>query len=228
MRAQLLFVAIFLFPGLALADVGECAAPEAMTAKLKAEDQHSIVTADFFTTERRMFAAIVTTSTDRQSGYVIKADQPLGERAGQLCIYARLAAIRLFDGRRAGVPPAVLLRAPDDDAASHCDRLAKAGEVRRDLCWPLNSVIRRNEAIAQRVIVQGQTLGRVADGSYKPDGTLLTLTGKIGGSMNDDDREPANGILGHIYYSALPDGATVQNAVLVYVTYTPYGLGLLN
>ncbi len=195
------------------ADVGQCATPASMTEMLKAEDQHSIVTADMITRDKRLYGVIVTMSGDRKTGYILKADRPLGDPANQLCVYNRLATIRLFDARKPGIDPAVLLRAQDSDAAAHCDALVKAGETRTEACWPLNAVIRRNEPSAQRVVLQARA----------QDGTLVTLTGRIGGRMADDPDHPEKGILGHIYLSSLPDGATAQNATLVYVEYTPYG-----
>jgi len=209
------------------ADIGECATPEAMTAMLKAEDQRSIVSAQIITTEKRLFGLIVTMSSDRKTGYIIKADQPLGDRASQLCVYNRLANIRLFDARKPGVQPAVLLKAPEADGARHCDELVKAGQVPKGLCIPLNTRIRNDEPLGQRVALQGLIVARAADGSYQPDGTLATLSGNIGGSINSDANRPERGILGYLYYASLPDGAAYQNATLVYVQYTPYGLELL-
>lgn len=227
-RLTLICLSVLFFPTLArAADIGECATPEAMTAALKAEGQRSIVSAQLITQEKRLYGVIVTVSGDRKSGYIIKADQPLGDRASQLCVYNRLANVRLFDARKPGVNPAVLLKAPESDALRHCAELEASRKVWKGGCTSFNGGIRRLEEKGQRVVLQGLTAAKVADGSFKSDGTLTTLTGHIGGSVNDYRDNPAQGILGDIVYTSLPDGATVLNATLVYVEYTPYGLTLL-
>ena len=179
------------------------------------------------TPERQLFGLIVTMSGDRKTGYMLKTDQPLGERAGQICVYNRLANLRLFDARKPGVPPAALLKAPEEDAARHCYELAKFGKVPPGGCTALNAVVQRADSKGERVVLQGLTVAKNGNGAYAPDGTLATLSGNVGGSINDDAAHPEKGILGHIYYSSLPDGATVQNATLVYVEYSPYALTLL-
>ncbi len=230
MSSRFSLLVLFLFtlatPAFA-ADIGSCATPEAMTATLKAEDQRSIVSAQIITADRHMFGLIITMSSDRKSGYIIKADQPLGERASQLCVYNRMTNIRLFDARKSGVQPAVLLKAPEADATRHCEEFESAEKAAKGTCFPLNTRIRADEPQGQRVVLQGLVVAKAADGSYKPDGTLATLSGNIGGSINSDPAHPARGILGHLYYASLPDGAAVQNATLVYVEYTPHGLSLL-
>jgi hypothetical protein len=224
-----------LFPALFLilantawaADIGECASPEAMTAKLKVEDQHSVVSAQLITEDKRLFGMIFTMSDDRKIGYILKADQPLGDRASRICVYNRMTNVRVFDARRPGVPSEALLNAPEDDALRHCDELAAKGKFSRDSCGSLNSDLRRVEAHGERVVLQGFLVRRDAQGRYVPDGTLATVTGRVGGSVNDYAANPARGILGAIAYSSLPDGASILNATLVYVDYTPYALSLL-
>jgi len=230
MLSRLVLLALFAFilanPS-AAADIGECATPEAMTAKLKTEDQHSIASAQLITEDKQLFGMIFTMSGDRKTGYIIKADQPLGDRAGQLCVYNRMANIRLFDARKPGVQPATLLQAPEADALRRCDELVAAGKVWKGGCISLNTAIRRVEPKGERVVLQAFTVAKAADGTYKPDGTLTTVSGRIGGSVNDFADNPAAGIIGDIMYTSLPDGATVLNATLVYVEYTPYALELL-
>lgn len=228
MRLHTIVFAALLWPLIApAADVGECAAPEAMTARLKAEDQHSVVTADVITAERQLFALIVTMSTDRKTGYILKADQPLGDRASQFCIYSRIANVRLFDARRPGLLPAVLLSAPEADAARRCAAFTGAQKIDSGLCVPLNARLRTAEASGERVALQGFITAKGPDGNHKPNGQLLTLSGYVGGSVNTDPDRPERGILGHILSSSLPDGAPVQKATLVYVDYTPQGLAAL-
>jgi hypothetical protein len=212
------------------ADIGECATPEAMTAKLKSEDQHSIAFAQLITEDKpkRLFGMIFTMSSDSRVGYIIKADQPLGDRAGQLCIYNRLADIRLFDARKPGTPQAVLLKAPEADAIQNCKRLQAAGKMPPGNCSSLNTMIKRVEPYGERVILQGLTVERRADGTYAPDGTLTTVSGNVTGSVNDDPAHPSRGIVGGIAYSTLPDGATLLGPTLVYARYTDYGLSKLS
>ncbi len=209
------------------ADIGECATPEAMTAKLKTEDQRSIASAQLITPDKRLFGMIFTMSSDRKVGYILKADQPLGDRASQICVYNRMADIRLFDARQPGVPRAALLKARDADAHRNCERLQADGRMPAGKCSSLNEILRRVEPFGERVMLQGFTAERRPDGSYAPDGTLTTVSGNVLGSINDDPDHPSRGIVGGIAYSALPDGATVLNATLVYARYTDYGLSRL-
>lgn len=227
LRFALPFIVLFVSAQANAADIGECATPEAMTAKLKAEDQRSIASAQLITEDKRLFGMIFTMSSDRKVGYILKADQPLGDRASQICVYNRMADIRLFDARKPGTPPGVLLKAPEADAERRCDELAREGKLKRGACGSLNTALRRIEAYGERVLLQGFLVRKSSTGSYVPDGTLATVTGRIDGSINDFANNPAQGILGGVTYSSLPDGASALNAVLVYVEYTPYGLSAL-
>src|SRR5258706_15870559 len=109
-------------------DIGECGTPEAMTAKFKAEDQHSIASADLVTNDKRLLAMIFTMNPDRSVGYIVQADQPTGERASKICVYNRMASIRLFDARKPGVPVEFLLKAPEAYSLRRCDVLAITGK----------------------------------------------------------------------------------------------------
>lgn len=209
------------------ADIGECATPEAMTAKLKAEDQHSIVSAQMITLDKRLFGMIFTMSSDRKVGYIVKADQPLGDRAGQLCIYNRMADIRLFDARKPGPPADALLKAPDADALKRCDELDAQGKMPRASCGAYNVMIRKGEAYGNRMVLQAFGVQKDSAGIYRPAASLTTISGNVSGSVYDDPKDPARGIIGDIMYSSLPDGATIINATLVYVTYSEYGLAAL-
>lgn len=208
------------------ADVGDCAAPAAMTARLKAEDQHSIATADMLTDDKRLFGMIFTMSGDRKVGYILKSDQPLGDKAGQFCVYERMADIRLYDARARGIPQAALLRASDDEAVVNCRKQQAAGKFPPGNCSSLNQVLRRVEPLGERVMIQGLLVAKVAAG-YSPSGGLVTVTGNVTGSINDDPAHPSRGIVGGIGYSSLPDGATILNATLTYPRYTEYGLAAL-
>lgn len=214
-------------PAARAADIGFCAAPDAMTAALKAEGQRSIASAQLITNDKRLFGLIVTMNADRSTGYILKADQPLGDPAREICVYNRMANLRLFDARKPGVSAGALLKAPEADALRRCDELAAQGSFARSACAPLNAMLHKTESYGERVLLQGFLVKRQSDGSYRPDGTLATLSGRVGGSINDFRDNPARGILGGLVYSSLPDGASVLNATLVYVDYTPYGLASL-
>lgn len=209
------------------ADVGECATPEAMTARLKAEDQHSIASAQMITPDKQLFGMIFTMSGDRKVGYILKADQPLGDKAGQICVYERLADIRLYDARSAGIPNAALLKAPDEDAVANCKRLQLAGKFPQGNCSSLNQVLHRVEPLGERVMIQGFTVAKGPSGIYQPTSGVVTVSGNVKGSINDDPVHPSRGIVGGIAYSSLPDGATILNATLAYPRYTEYGLAAL-
>lgn len=209
------------------ADIGECATPEAMTAKLKTEDQRSIASAQRVTRDKQLRGMIFTMSSDRSVGYILEADQPMGDRASKICVYNRLSNVRLFDARKPGTPPEVLLRAPDGDALRRCDELAREGKIERASCGSLNTSIRRVEAFGHRVMIQALVVEKQSDGTYKPGGTLATVSGRVGGSVNDFPDNPARGIAGDITVSSLPDGASMIDAVLAYPEYTPYGLQAL-
>lgn len=209
------------------ADIGECATPEAMTAKLKTEDQRSIASAQLITPDKRLFGMIFTMSSDRKVGYILKADQPLGDRASQICVYNRMADIRLFDARKPGTPPDALLKASEAEALKRCDVLDAEGKIPRKSCGAYNVMVRKGDAVGNRIVLQGFGVEKAASGVYRPAASLTTLSGNIGGSINDHPDEPARGIIGDIMYSSLPDGATVINATLVYVEYTEYGLAAL-
>ena len=107
-----------------------------------------------------MVGLIVTMSGDRKSGYIIKADQPLGDRASQLCVYKRMANIRLFDARKPGVNPAVLLKAPDADAVRHCEEFEKAEKAAKGTCLGANPLlVLRSRGVNQGVNREATTNG---------------------------------------------------------------------
>ena len=76
-------------------------------------------------------------------------------------------------------------------------------------------------------MLQGFNIEKQADGSYKKNNTLTTVTGNVLGSIYDDDKNPSKGIISGITYASLPDGATIINMVLIYAKYTPYGITVL-
>jgi hypothetical protein len=213
------------------AESGECGTPEEITAKLKAEDQHSFATAD--RAERKndlntLYGIIFTVSSDKATGYILESDKATDQRASRICIRNRLADLRVFDARQPGLKPASLLKAPDSDALRHCDEMVRAGKVNAGTCGPFNSSMQKGEANGERIMFQGFNVERAADGSHKKDGTMTTVTGNLVGSLHDDPNRPLKGVVSAISFSSLPDGATITNAILVYAHYTPYGMALLD
>ena len=208
-------------------DIGECGTPEAMTAKLQAESQHSIASAQQITTDKQLLGMIFTMSSNKNVGYILQSDQPMGNRASKICVYKRLSGVRLFDARKSGTPPEVLLKSPDSDALRRCDELAKEKKLQRDSCSSLNTMLRKVEAFGNHVMIQGFNTEKQADGSYKPNNTLSTVSGNVNGSVYDDPDSPVRGIAGDIILTSLPDGASIVGVVLVYLTYTSFGLAAL-
>lgn len=231
MRILFLFVLIATFSSqLHAADQDECGTPEAMTEKLKAEGQRSFASAE--RTERvngynELNGMIFTVNADRSVGYILESDKATDERATKICVYKKLADLRLFDARKTGVQTDVLLKASDADAVKHCNEMAKSGKLDIKTCGSYNNLIKTTGAKGKRVMFQGFNLEKQTDGSYKRNNTLTTLTGNVTGSIYDDDKAPLKGIVSNIFYTSLPDGATIINMTLIYPKYTSYGIALL-
>lgn len=208
----------------------ECGTPEVMTEKLKAEGQRSFASAEH--TERvngsnKLNGMIFTVNADRSAGYILESDKATDERATKICVYKKLADLRLFDARKPGIQTEVLLKASDTDAMKHCDELIKSGKLEAKTCGSYNKLIKTAASKGWRVMYQGFNVERQADGSYQKNNTLTTLTGNVTGSIYDDDKAPLKGIVSNIFYTSLPDGATLINMTLVYPKYTPYGITVL-
>ena len=210
---------------------GECATPALMNAKLKDEDQHSFATAnrvDRHNNLNTLYGIIVTISSDRKVGYILESDKPIGERATSFCVRNRLADIRVFDARKPGIPKRALLKASDADGDRQCAALIKAGKLDQKTCGPYNSVISKGEKNGERIMLQGFNVVRQPDGSYRKDGAMTTVTGNVNGTLTDDPKTALKGLVCGIFFTSLPQGATIINAVMVYADYTPYGLSLLD
>lgn len=208
----------------------DCGTPAQITERLKAEGQRSFAMAD--KVERindlnKLYGMVFTVNADMSVGYILQLDQPTEEPATQFCIYKRLENIRLFDARKPGVNPATLLKTDEAEAHKRCAELIEEGKFNPGTCGSLNATIRAGEPFGERVMFQGFITEKQADGSYRQNGTLATITGNIGGSMKDYPDEPLKGIVSGIFYSSLPDGATIANMTTVYAEYLPYGMELL-
>lgn len=226
MRRQFLFSLVILLAGIApakAADPGECGTPEAMTAKLKAEDQHTLAFAQLLAPERVIRGLLFTVNSDRTVGYVLQSDKPVGQKASQICVWNRLEKLRLFDGRKP-IPQEAFLKASDEEAFRRCDELDKQGRLPRKACSSLNKAIRQLGAWGHGVLLEGIATEKQTDGSYKLMGTLVALQAKVGGKVADDPNDPARAAGGTLYYSSFPEGAATTKAILAEAEYTPYGL----
>ena len=235
MRSPFKLSALFLTTALAMgmtgqalaADIGECGTPEAITAKMRAEGQRSIASAQRFQQSNGVGSykgMIFTSNADQSVGYILQADKPVGERANQVCISNRVQGIRFSDARNSNTPESVFLKGSDDDALKKCNDLIKGGKIAKGSCMPLNRAIKNVSSIGVRVMFQAFNVKKQADGSYKPDGTLTTVMGNVTGVLGDNPNSPTDGVGGSVLYSSLPDGATIENASLLYPKYTEYGL----
>lgn len=207
-------------------DIGECGTPEQITAKMRAEGQRSIATAQRVQESRGIFTykgIIFTSNADRSVGYIVQADRPVGERANQVCVTNRMQGVRISDARKP-TPESVLLKASDEDGIRKCNDLIRAGKVSKGNCAPLNVIIKKDDSAGIRVMFQAFNVQKHADGTYKPDGTLTTVMGNVTGNIGDDPGHLTNGVSGQVLFSSLPEGATIGNAVLAYPKYTDYGL----
>jgi len=228
-------IVLFSMPGLShAADIGECATPEAMTEKLKAEDQHSFASAERVHRSNNintLTGIIFTVSSDRSVGYILESDAPTGERASKICVYNRLADLRIFDARKAGIPSAALLRASEDSAMNRCNELVKSGKVEAGTCGALNSSLKIAELKGERVLFRGFNVEKKSDGSYQKMNVLTTVTATLPGAYTPDfktgDTPPFKGLVSGIFFSSLPEGATTTSVTLAFAEYTPYGLSLL-
>ncbi len=233
-KLSALFLTMVLAIGVAgaaqAADIGECGTPEVITAKLKAEGQHSLAAANRIESlggqGKVISAMIFTTNDDRSVGYILKADKPLGDKASSICIYNRMANVRIFDARKPGVNPQTLLKATDADALRKCGELVRDKIVSPGSCGPLNDMIRRTEPIGDRVMLQAFNVKKQADGTYAPNGVLTTVSANLSVS-SADFQDNVKKIVSGIRYSSLPEGATVLDSTLVYAQYTDYGLAFL-
>lgn len=222
--------AIIAMPAYAL-DENDCGTPQQITARMKAEGQRSFAMADQVKRKNdlnTLYGMVFTVNVDFSVGYILQSDQPTEEPASKICIYKRLENIRLFDARKPGVDPATLLKADESEAKKRCDELIAGKKLNAGTCGSLNSTIRAGEPFGERVMFQGFITEKQADGTYRRNNTLATVTGNIGGSLDDYPDEPLKGIVSGIFFSSLPDGATVGNMTTIYAEYLSYGLEILD
>lgn len=207
------------------ADIGHCDTPESMTALLKAEGQRSLASGNqqvhgerladgTLRAANKMLGLIFTADPDGKVGYVLQASQPIGTRPEKLCVAERMHAIRLYDVRKPGLAPETLLKTTAEDAARRCDQMAKQRTIARGACGFHNSVMQKSEAVGERIMMLGQGVQKQPDGSWQPDGTLITITANMTGDGTMRDGR------GAIQYTMLPEGATIIASVFIGTAYT--------
>jgi hypothetical protein len=203
-------------------DVGECGPMADMTAKLKAEGQQSIAFAS--TTADRAGTPTATTplrglifsaNASGSVGYTLQTNDPLDFSPTQMCVYNRMANVRVYDVRRPGTPPEVLSKASDAEGTRKCQELLNAGKTKE--CRLLNTVLALQEAVGQRVMIQGDYVRKQPDGSYAPDGIRVTVTAGL-----DESVAYTRKGVGAIHYST-KEGATIIDWVFTQTKYSDVG-----
>ncbi len=214
------------------ADSGDCGTPEQMTAKLGAEDQHSFATAERVHRKdglNTLTGMIFTVNADHSVGYILESDKDTGQRASKICVYLRLADVRIFDARKPGIPSGALLRAPEENAIHRCAALVKSGKTQTGTCGALNATLKASEKKGGHVMFQGFNLEKTPDGGYRKINVLTTVTAALVKTTSPDGQViPFDGLLGDISFSGLPDGDTTTSVILALPGYTNYGLSLLD
>ena len=203
-------------------DNNEEGTPQEISAKLRAEGQHPLGHADAKGSDNLLHGLIFTSNADGTVGYILQSDQPFGDKANKFKVYRRLTDVQVYDGRNPPELGRVLLKADDSAAIKRCKELEKSGAVLKGECIPFNKTIRADALRNQRVMIQALNVDKTADGSYKPNGVLTTVTGNFSGVAG-----AANSVSG-IYNSDLPSGATLISEVLFYADYEAYALALFN
>jgi hypothetical protein len=139
-----------------------------------------------------------------------------------------MADLRVFNANRPGPPREALLEATEEEGLKRCGQFIKAGKMKAGTCGTLNKTLQVAERKKERVMFQGFNVTKQKDGKYAKDGTLSTVTATMPLLINDDITAPMKPLVGGIFFSSLPDGATMTSVTLVYADYTPYGLTLLS
>ncbi|QOJ33807.1 MAG: hypothetical protein HRU82_02075 [Nitrospira sp.] len=209
-----------------------------MTEALKAEGQRSLA----FGNQRILFEQQpdgTTKSVDKQIGhiftagafdtnglatvgYVIQADQPIGTPAAKMCVADRMQDVKMYDVRKPELPDETLIQNTPEAAAKKCDELTAKGVITRDGCGFHNDILKRSEAVGERVMLQGLGVKKQNDGSFTPNGLVITITANMTGDKTFRDGR------GAIQYSTLPEGASMLAGVFTGTGYTQTALGELS
>lgn len=204
---------VFMPPAASALDVGQCASVDAMTGLLKAEGQQSVA---FGTSKAEgstspnpeIMTVILSTDPKGARGYVLQTDRRLGNGATTMCVRNRLAKVRLYDVLKPGPPPDVFVKASDAVAERRCKSILDGGGAPEG-CGTLNNIIRKQEAVGSRVLLQASNQRKLKDGSYGSDDVLVTIFLNL--TAKD---EPTRYRAGVINYST-PEGATTISRVFI-------------
>ncbi|HMU01469.1 MAG TPA: hypothetical protein PKA33_19210 [Amaricoccus sp.] len=225
-------VTVGLSAGVQAADVGQCGTPEQMNQWMQAEGQRSLVTGnrhnviDSTTGQRVNRGVIFTADAAGRVGYELQTDQLMGTPAGKVCVSMRLHDVRLFDPRIPGVPQGAKIAASDEAGRQACKKLEDAGRVGRGSCGPLNPALEKRDGVGDRVLLQGSGVTKQANGTYAPDGTLITLTAIMPGNGTNPDgtRSLERDGRATITFTSLPHGASGIGMVFTDVRLTPHAI----
>ncbi|MBI4030277.1 MAG: hypothetical protein HY370_01240 [Proteobacteria bacterium] len=219
------------------ADVGFCATPQKMTEVLKAEGQRTLS----FGNQRILIEelpdgrniavdkeiGLFFTASKPESngfsrvGYVIQADKPVGTPATKMCVADRMHDVKLYDAREPGLPEETLIKSTPEAAAKQCEKLAKADVISRSSCGFHNDMLKKVSALGERIMLQGLGVKKQDDGTYTPNGAVITITANMTGDKTSRDGR------GGIQYSFLPGGASFLARVFTGTGYTQTALNEL-
>lgn len=196
----------------------------AMTTQMKSEGQRIYAGGTLIRNKEIDGGLFFTTNENKSEGYILHTDKGVDSKVEKMCVYKRMANLRFFDATKEGVKAESLLAASDQAAAKACDDLAKADPRRyaRNSCGSLNKNIRSGDVVGDRVVAQGFNVDKQADGSYKPNGWLTTVSVNMKEIVTGSED-----VYGGVLFTKLPNGATFRNATLIVARPTPYGLELI-
>lgn len=222
--------------GAQAADVGQCGTPQQMTEWMQAEGQRSLAhgnrhnVIDTKSGQRVNSGIILTADSTGRTGYVLEADQLMGTPARKVCVALRMQDVRLFDPRRPGVPAGAKIAASDETGRNACKKLEDGGWVGRGSCGPLNPALAMRDSYGERVLLQGLGVAKQPNGSYAPDGGLITITTTMPGESRERDgtRTPQWDGLSTVTFTTIRDGASTITTVFTDTKLTPHAIQLLD
>lgn len=156
-------------------DVGQCDAPEGLSAVLRAENHKIVASMDMIGVSLKeggkagYAAEMITATPDLKSWYAVKGDRPLGAKSTRLCIAASGKNLEVSDYRKAGEPTVTRYRFDRDKALTECNEIAKNfidGAEKGVGCNEFNEGLR---------ILERDTGGRIALQGESDSGTLVTI-----------------------------------------------------
>lgn len=160
-------------------EIGQCGTPEAIIAQFRANDQHSIFSADASRKEK-LAGVIFTRNPSGTVGYILEADTMVSEQPRQLCVTERLHQVRLYDARQRRMLRETLVNGDRAWVEPYCTKLINEGKTKD--CKYHNDMLALIDSIGWSVLLQAQRVKKQAAGAYEYTGVLLTVVG----DMNDE------------------------------------------